>query len=495
MSPKPLYDETLPVHTINNYINGERITTPTYLDGFDPANDKVFLKIADSDVTQAAQAVSAAENAFVEWSRTDVNERCRLMQVLAGLLEDHMEEFARAESRDQGKPVWLARKVDIPRAVLNFRMYAGSMLYDSDKSTYQESMHTLNYTSKEPVGVALLISPWNLPLYLLTFKMAPALIAGNTIVCKPSEFTSLTASMLCDLCAQAGFPAGVVNIVFGTGSRAGSALVQDPRIRLISFTGSTPTAHKIRSLAAPFNKKLSLELGGKNAAVIFDDCDFDKCIQTTIRSSFMNQGEICLCTSLIFVQKGIYKRFVERFVQETKKLKVGDPKEENFMGPLNSSPHMKKVQGYIDLAKSSGLQILCGQEDLELKEELKDGYFVRPHVITGMSDDSPLMQEEIFGPVTCITPFETEAEVVTRVNKSQYGLSATVWSSNINTVHKVSRQLRVGTVWVNCWMIRDLRMPFGGFKDSGVGREGLVESLEFYTEARVVCVQMEGGPT
>lgn len=477
--------------TIDNFIGGSRRKTSNYIDGFDPSSGKVFLKIADSQREDAEMAIDVAQEAFKNWSATDVNQRSKLLLKVADIIESRLEDFAEAESQDQGKPVWLAKTVDIPRVIYNFRSFATAVLHRRDRSTFLDGQAALSFTSKEPVGVAVLISPWNLPLYLLSFKIAPAVICGNTVVCKPSEFTSLTASMLCDVLNEAGFPPGVVNMVFGTGPKVGGTLVSDPRVRLISFTGSTETAEKIRFAAAPYPKRLSLELGGKNAAIIFDDCDFEKCIQVTLRSSFINQGEVCLCTSRIFVQKGIYEIFLQRFVEETKKLNVGDPKDpNNFIGALVSKQHYEKVKSYIDLAKHEKLKILCGEEPLLLPTSHSQGYYLRPCVVTGANDESRLMQEEIFGPVVCVNSFEDEEEVIRRANNSSYGLCVTIWTENVNKIHRLAKQLQVGTVWANCWLVRDLHVPFGGVKNSGVGREGIVQSLNFYSESKTTCIQI-----
>jgi acyl-CoA reductase-like NAD-dependent aldehyde dehydrogenase len=484
------------VTVVNNFVDGEFCLPDDgqYLDSVNPATGQVWAKIADSGQSDVERAVNAANNALLHWTRVPTQTRSQILCRVADLLEERLEEFAVAESRDQGKPVWLARSVDIPRAVHNFRSFATSMLHHCERSTYLDTADALNYTSRDPVGVAVLISPWNLPLYLLTFKMAPALACGNTVVCKPSELTSVTCWMLCQLLQQAGVPRGVVNVVFGSGSRVGNALVAHPRTHLVSFTGSTLTAHQIRLAAAPYCKKLSLELGGKNAAVIFEDADLEKCLETTIRSSFMNQGEICLCTSRLFVDKSIFNSFLQKFVERTRKITVGDPMlDSTWMGALVSRQHRDKVLGYIELAQSEGCQVCCGHGvdgPIDLDESHREGYFIRPTVLTNVSDKSRLMTEEIFGPVVCVVPFDTEHEVVDRVNSVEYGLSATVWSGNVDRIHRVARVLKVGTVWLNCWMVRDLHMPFGGMKSSGIGREGIVDSLEFYTELRTVCLQL-----
>lgn len=480
---------------VENYIDGKfsRAADGRHLDSFDPSTGSVWATIPDSDVSDVERAVSAAQRAFRGWTETPVEQRSALLLRLADLLESQLDEFAAAESRDQGKPVWLARSLDIPRAVYNCRCFASALPHHVDTSRYVQSSSSLNYTERNAVGVAALVSPWNLPLYLLTFKMAPALACGNTVVCKPSEMTSVTAWMLCRLIQQAGFPAGVVNMVFGTGAKAGQALTGHPGTSLISFTGSTATAQKIRLASAPYCKKLSLELGGKNPGIIFADADLDKCVPTTIRSSFINQGEICLCTSRLFVQSAIFDKFLTKFVDAAKKIKVGDPRDgETWMGPLVSKEHEQKVRSYLKTAQDEGLKFCCGEtvQALALPAACQKGYFVQPTVIVNAPDSSVLMQDEIFGPVVCVVPFDSEAEVVERANNVKYGLCATVWTSDVNKAHRVARKLEAGTVWINCWMVRDLHMPFGGVKSSGTGREGVTESIEFYTEVKTTCLQL-----
>jgi len=482
-----------PIVIVHNFIDGQFTDgEQAYIDSFDPSTGSVWAKIPDSGASEVDRAVKAAVTAQKQWASTPVLKRVALIHKIADLLEKRLEEFAQAESRDQGKPVWLARAVDIPRAVHNFRSFASSLNHHLEKSNYMDTANAINYTTRSPVGVAALISPWNLPLYLLTFKIAPAIALGNTVVCKPSEFTSVTAWMLCKVLQDAELPPGVINMVFGTGAKVGHSLTVHPDTQLISFTGSGPTAERIKATAAPFCKKLSLELGGKNAAVIFADTNLDKCIQTTIRSSFLNQGEICLCTSRIFVQRPIFQEFVTKFVEAMRKLKIGDPKEDSsWMGALISKEHLEKVKGYATLAKDEGHTIFTAEEPLALPSANQNGYFFPPTCIVDVPDSSRLMQEEIFGPITCVVPFDKEAEVIERANNVQYGLCATVWSSDVNTIHRVSKQLQVGTVWANCWLVRDLNMPFGGVKSSGIGREGLQESLDFFTEVKTVCLQLD----
>ncbi|XP_056095902.1 2-aminomuconic semialdehyde dehydrogenase [Rhinichthys klamathensis goyatoka] len=477
---------------LENYIGGKFVPCSKLVDSFDPSTGEIYCKVPDSGPEEVDAAVRAAKEAFPDWSAKSPAERAKVLNKLADLIEARLEEFAQAESKDQGKTITFARNVDIPRSAYNFRFFASSVLHHTNDCSQMDHMGCLNYTVRCPVGVAGLISPWNLPLYLLTWKIAPAVATGNTVVAKPSEVTSVTAWMMCQLLEEAGFPPGVVNIVFGTGPRAGDALVSHPDVPLISFTGSTATARLITERSAPYCKKLSLELGGKNPAVIFADADMDQSISTTVRSSFSNQGEICLCTSRIFVERSIYPEFLTRFVEAVRRWKTGVPSDpSNDNGALISKEHLQKVKGYVALALAEGAQVHCGEgvDNLTLPQHNADGYFMLPTVISGVKDSSALMQEEIFGPVTCVTPFDEEEEVISRANGVRYGLSATVWSRDVGRVHRVARKLQAGLVWTNCWLVRDLNLPFGGMKNSGIGREGGKDSYHFFTEVKVVTIK------
>ncbi|KAG1961042.1 2-aminomuconic semialdehyde dehydrogenase [Pimephales promelas] len=477
---------------LENYIGGKFVPCSKLVDSFDPSTGEIYCKVPDSGSEEVDAAVRAAKEAFPDWSAKSPAERAKVLNKLADLIEARLEEFAQAESKDQGKTITFARNVDIPRSAYNFRFFASSVLHHTNDCSQMDHMGCLNYTVRCPVGVAGLISPWNLPLYLLTWKIAPAVATGNTVVAKPSELTSVTAWMMCQLLEEAGFPPGVVNIVFGTGPRAGDALVSHPDVPLISFTGSTATARLITERSAPYCKKLSLELGGKNPAVIFADADMDQSISTTVRSSFSNQGEICLCTSRIFVERSIYPEFLTRFVEAVRRWKTGVPSDpSNDNGALVSKEHLQKVKGYVALALAEGAQVHCGEgvDNLTLPQHNADGYFMLPTVISGVKDSSALMQEEIFGPVTCVTPFDEEEEVISRANGVRYGLSATVWSRDVGRVHRVARKLQAGLVWTNCWLVRDLNLPFGGMKNSGIGREGGKDSYHFFTEVKVVTIK------
>lgn len=477
---------------ISNYINGA-LTDPVsgnYLDNFNPAEGKPYSLVPDSDAADVQCAVDAASLAFPAWSAMPVERRSAILQKIADLIDRDLDQLALAESVDQGKPVKLAKVVDIPRASANMRFFATGAIHFSSEAhiTGQEA---INYTTRTPVGVVGCISPWNLPLYLFTWKIAPALASGCTVVAKPSELTPMTAFLFSKLCLEAGLPNGVLNIVHGLGPKAGQAIIEHPDIVAISFTGGTVTGKKIAATAAPMFKKLSLELGGKNPNIIFADCDFEQALHTSIQSSFSNQGEICLCGSRIFVERSMYNRFVEEFVLRTKKLTVGDPNDEQTkVGALVSEAHMKKVLGYIELAKQEGGTILTGGKQVKLNGRCADGYFVEPTVITGLDAFCRTNQEEIFGPVVTIMPFDTEDEVIGYANSTGYGLSATLWTENLKCAHRVAAQLKSGIIWVNCWLFRDLRTPFGGMKQSGVGREGGWEAMKFFTEAKNVCIKI-----
>lgn len=461
------------------------------MDGYDPSTGKVYCKVPNSQRQDVLQAIEAAKRAQPLWLKKTMSERATILRRVADLLEEHLDELARAESKDQGKPVWLAENVDIPRAVHNFRHFATNAVNDRELAIPQPRSQFLHYTTRSPLGVVGIITPWNLPLYLLSFKLAPALVYGNAVVAKPSEFTSVTSFMLAKIFQEAGLPNGVCNFVYGLGDPVGETICTHPDVKGISFTGSTKTGTRIAQVTATMAKKLSLEMGGKNAAVIFPDCDRAKCIRTLLRSCFLNQGEICLCTSRLFIHSSIYAEFLDEFVNETRGLHVGPPDQrESFLGALISSEHLEKVQGYVKLATEEGGRILCGGSHAvdTLNEEHKKGYYMHPTVIEGLHIDTRCMKEEIFGPVVCVAPFEYEEEVVGMVNAGDYGLCASIWSTDVRRVHRIVNRIDVGTVWCNCWLVRHLHMPFGGTKMSGLGREGTDASKDFYTQVRSVCV-------
>ena len=476
---------------ILNYINVVLIPPlkKSFLENYNPAIGKAYSLIPDSDATDVELAVKAAKEAFPAWSSKTKEERSKILLKIVSLIEENLEELAKAESIDNGKPISLARTVDIPRAASNFYFYATAILHDSTH-TYSMGEQGVNYTLRQPIGVAGCISPWNLPLYLFTWKIAPALASGNTVVAKPSEVTPMTAYLLSELCIKAGLPPGVLNIVHGTGPKVGSAITAHPEIPIISFTGGTATGAEISRVAAPMFKKLSLELGGKNPNIIFADCNFEQALKTTMHSSFANQGQICLCGSRIFVERPIYDKFKNEFVALVKKHLPSNPlNNDSRMGAVVSESHMNKVLGYIKLAQEEGGKVLCGGERVILEGENKEGYFIAPTIIEGLDYNCRTNQEEIFGPVVTITPFDTMEEVLMMANSTKYGLASTVWTENITKAHKVAAQLHTGIVWINCWLVRDLRTPFGGVKNSGVGREGGFEALHFFTEPKNVCVK------
>ncbi len=478
---------------ILNFIDGQfrPPCSGRYLPDVDPATGKVIAEIAESGPEDVDAAVAAASRAFESWRKTPAEERSRLLIRVAELIQENFDELARLESEDNGKPIALARRMDVPRAVLNFRFFATAILH-AGTSAHMTDDRALNYTLRQPLGVAGLISPWNLPLYLLTWKIAPAIAAGNCCVAKPSELTPLTAGRLAELTLQAGIPPGVVNIVHGTGPSAGRALTSHPNVPLISFTGGTRTGADVMARAGPLFKKVSLELGGKNPNIVFADADLEQAVATSIQSSFANQGEICLCGSRLFVERGIYDEFLDRFLAGTKKLRLGDPQDASTeVGALVSEAHLRKVEGYVALAREEGGTILVGgKRPGDLPERVRDGYFLEPTVITGLDCNRRVMQEEIFGPVVTVTPFESPDEAIAHANGTRYGLSASVWTRDLQKAHRVAAALESGTVWVNTWLLRDLRVPFGGMKDSGVGREGGFDSLAFFTEAKNVCVKL-----
>ncbi|QSE97532.1 aldehyde dehydrogenase [Fulvivirga lutea] len=475
---------------IQNYIGGQLVVplSGNYLDNYNPAEGKVYSLIPDSDESDVKNAIEAAKKAFPEWSSLSITERGKILNKVADLIDRDHEKLALAESNDNGKPLKLAKSVDIPRASANMRFYATAIQHFASEAHIPDDQY-INYTTRKPVGVAGCISPWNLPLYLFTWKIAPALAAGNTVVAKPSEITPMTAYLFSKLCIEAGMPAGVLNIVHGLGSKAGQAIIEHPDVPLISFTGGTETGKRIAATAAPMFKKLSLELGGKNPNIVFADCDFEKVLATSVMSSFANQGQICLCGSRIFVERPIYDRFVKEFVEKVKKLNVGDPLEEGSkMGAVVSKSHMKKVLSYIELAKEEGGTVETGGNQIKLDGRCAEGYFITPTVITGLNHTCRTNQEEIFGPVVTIMPFDSEEEVIGFANSTAYGLAATIWTENLKRAHRVADAVKSGVIWVNCWLVRDLRTPFGGMKQSGVGREGGWEALRFFTEPKNICI-------
>lgn len=480
---------------IRNYIGGEFVDAANgnSLPVVNPATGEEFTSLPDSGVKDVEHAVSAAGEASKDWGDTSPYNRAQVLLKIADLLEARTEEFALAESTDNGKPLSLARAVDIPRAVQNCRFYAAAI----QQFTTHASVHAdtgINYETRHPVGIAGCISPWNLPLYLFTWKVLPALAAGNAVVAKPSEVTPYTAYLFSRLCQEARLPEGVLNVVHGTGSSAGAAIVSHPDIPAISFTGGTATGRTIAATAAPMFKKLSLELGGKNPTIVFSDCNFKKTVRTAVRAAFANQGQICLCGSRILIEESIYPEFREAFLEECRKLTVGDPLEATTgVGAVVSRAHYQKILECIDGAVSEGGKILAGGSAVKLTGRCKNGVFIAPTVIEGLSAECETNKKEIFGPVVTLIPFSSEAEAVAAANCTPYGLAASIWTGQLDRAHRLAHNLQSGIVWINCWLMRDLTTPFGGMKQSGVGREGGMTSLEFFTESKNICLSIERG--
>ncbi|HJU83773.1 MAG TPA: aldehyde dehydrogenase [Holophagaceae bacterium] len=480
------------MQTLRNIIDGRPLPARSgqELDDLGPATGEVIARIPRSTKADVDAAVAAAKAALPGWARTPYLERAALLDRVADLLEARLEDLAALESQDTGKPLALARSLDIPRAVANFRFFAEALRQHTDDSSMMAD--ALNYTHRSPVGVCALVTPWNLPLYLLSWKTAPALAMGNSIVAKPSEMTPLTATALAEILVEAGCPPGVFNLIHGLGAEAGDALVSHPDVSLVSFTGGTATGAKVAAAAAPQFKKLSLELGGKNPSLIFADCDFEATVQGVARAAFLNQGQICLCGSRILVERSLHDRFVAALLEELKGWKVGDPSDPaTRIGAAISAAHREKVEGYLKLAVEEGGTLRCGGKRPALPPPFDGGFFLEPTVITGLPATCRTATEEIFGPVVTVHPFDTEEEVIALANGVKYGLAASLWTSDLKRGHRVAQALECGMVWVNTWLHRDLRVPFGGVKASGVGREGGHHSLEFFSEAKNICIKLD----
>lgn len=491
-APSVRSDDGGTITSVLNFIGGTHraAVSGAWIDDHAPATGRVHARLADSETADVDDAVRAAQEAFPAWAALGRGGRAKVLLRIADRLERELDLFARLESRDSGKPFSLAREVDIPRSVANLRFFATAAIHFSSEAHFTDDQ-LVNWTDRQPVGVVGAISPWNLPLYLFTWKIAPALAAGCTVVAKPSEITPLTAYHLSVLCKEEGLPAGVLNVVHGLGHKVGAAIVAHPGVKAISFTGGTTTGASIARTAAPMFKKLSLELGGKNPVLVFSDCDFDTMLGTTLRSSFRNQGQICLCGSRILIERSIYTRFRDAFVERVRALSVGDPADPGTdLGALVSEAHMNKVLGHIAIAREEGGKVLCGGERVVLSGDLAGGWYVSPTVIEGLGPACRTNREEIFGPVVTLQAFDSEQEALELANATDYGLAATVWTNDVKRAHRVARAVHSGIVWVNCWMERDLRTPFGGVKQSGVGREGGNEALRFFTEAKNVCFKL-----
>ncbi len=480
------------MNEIYNYIGGKHVPaiSGNWIDNYDPAIGDVYGLLPDSDDEDVEKAYLAAQKAFTSWSKKSTQERSGILSKIAQLINERKEDLAVAESIDNGKPISLAKKVDIPRAASNISFFATAILHENSESHLMTEI-AINYTLRKPIGVVACISPWNLPLYLFTWKIAPALAAGNTVVAKPSEVTPMTAYLFSQICKEAGLPDGVLNIIHGLGPKVGSSITKHPGIKAISFTGGTATGKEIARVAAPMFKKLSLELGGKNPNIIFADCDFEKALSTSVLSSFSNQGQICLCGSRIFIEKSIYKKFKKEFVKKVNALELGDPLVASTqIGALVSEAHMQKVLSHIQIAKDEGGVVLTGGSQTKVTGRCNNGYFIFPTVIEGLPYNCRTNQEEIFGPVVTLIPFESETEVVKYANSTIYGLSSTGWTNDLKRANRMAETLEAGIVWINCWLVRDLRTPFGGVKSSGVGREGGNYALNFFTEPTNVCISI-----
>ncbi len=473
-----------------NYINGtlRPAVSGKAIDNYNPSIGAVYGTLPDSDSEDVQLAIEAAEAAFESWSKMPMETRFDWLMKIANEIELQKEEFILAESIDNGKPTWLASMSDIPRAVSNIKFFAAAQM-----NFPSESHHTpgqgINYTLRKPLGVVGCISPWNLPLYLFTWKIAPALAAGNTVVAKPSEITPVTAFLLTKICEKINFPKGVLNVVHGLGPKVGQPIVESKRIKAVAFTGGTQTGRIINKVCAEQFKKVSLELGGKNPNIIFDDVNIDEVIETTVKSSFNNQGQICLCGSRIFIHKNIYETFKVRFVERIQKLQIGDPLTDVNIGAVVSASHLEKILGYIELAKQEGGTILTGGKRFVPEGRCESGYFIEPTIIEGLDYQCRVNQEEIFGPVVTLTPFETEEEVIMMANSTLFGLACSIWTKDIERGHRMAEAIESGIIWVNSWMVRDLRTPFGGMKESGIGREGGFEAMRFFTEPKNVFVK------
>lgn len=475
---------------IQNFIGGQ-FSNPIkgqYIDNVNPATGKVYSQIPNSTIEDVNQAVLAAESALDSWKNSSLEFRFRILNKMAELIEANLDFLAEAETNDNGKPLSLSKRVDIPRAAENLRFFASSIMHFASESHAMPGQ-AINYTLRKPIGIVACISPWNLPLYLFTWKIAPALAAGNCVIAKPSEVTPMTSYLLCHIAKEAGLPDGVLNILHGDGFNCGAAMVEHPKVKAVSFTGSTRAGKDIAVKCAVVLKKTSLELGGKNPAIVFEDCDWDKMMKTIVQSSFANQGQICLCGSRVLVQESVYEKFKTEFLAAVSKLAVGDPlSKESKQGAVVSKVHFDKVMSCIELAKEEGGKVLIGGHAIVPEGRCAEGYFIAPTVIEGLGSDCKTNMEEIFGPVVTLQSFKDEAEALQLANISEYGLAATIWTQDISKATLLAEEVNNGIIWVNCWLLRDLRTPFGGFKNSGMGREGGWEALRFFTEPKNVCI-------
>ena len=477
---------------LTNYIGGEFVGAAGggELANEDPALGVAYGTVPDSDERDVAAAVDAAKIALPAWLATSARDRARYLRGIAAYLETNLEAFAQAECVDTGKPIAVTRSVDIPRSAHNFEFFADAATQFSSEAHATDTT-AINLTLRQPLGVVGCISPWNLPLYLLSWKIAPALAAGNCVVAKPSEVTPKTAALLAEACRAVRLPPGVLNLVHGLGPKVGAPMTAHDDVAAISFTGSTRVGQEIARAAGPLFKKISLEMGGKNATLVFADCNFEETVATVLRSSFSNQGQICLCGSRVYVERPIYERFRDELVRRARALRQGDPLDPaTEQGAVVSRVHFEKVLACIETAREEGAHVLTGGKRATVTGRCANGFFIEPTILEGLPLACRTNQEEIFGPVITIAPFDTEDEAIALANGTRYGLATSVWTGDVTRAHRAATRIKSGIVWINCWMLRDLRTPFGGMKESGVGREGGVDAMRFFTEPKNVCVKL-----
>jgi aminomuconate-semialdehyde/2-hydroxymuconate-6-semialdehyde dehydrogenase len=481
---------------LQNYVNGQFVRGPSEFPDINPADGSVIAQVSEADESLVNQAVESARRALTgDWGKLTVPARAAVLHKIAEGIEARFNDFVEAEVADTGKPISLASKIDIPRGAANFRIFADLVKaagIEAYRTEISDSVSALNYSVRKPLGVVGIITPWNLPLLLLTWKAAPALACGNCVVVKPSEETPAGATLLAEVMQSAGVPAGVFNVVhgFGAGS-AGEFLTSHHDVDAVTFTGESKTGSAIMRAVAPTVKPISFELGGKNAAIVFADCDFDDTINGLADAVFLNTGQVCLCAERVYVERGIFDRFVSALKQKAESLVLGWPNDrKTTTGPLISKEHRAKVLSYYELAKKEGATVVTGGETPKFGDARDNGFYIQPTIFTGLPESARCVKEEIFGPVCHLAPFDTEEEAIAKANDTKYGLAASVWTTNLKRGHRVAEKLRVGITWVNCWFLRDLRTPFGGAGLSGIGREGGMHSLNFYSELNNICVKL-----
>jgi aminomuconate-semialdehyde/2-hydroxymuconate-6-semialdehyde dehydrogenase len=484
------------VKSILNYIDGQFVRGKQDFADVNPANGTVIAEVSEADCGQVDAAVQASRKALHgEWGRATVRERAAKLHKVADAIEARFDCFVAAEVADTGKPITLASRLDVPRAAANFRVFADIIKtagLESFQTETPDGKSALNYSVRKPLGVVGIITPWNLPLLLLTWKVAPALACGNTVVVKPSEETPATATLLAEVMKEAGIPDGVYNVVHGFGpNSAGEFLTQHPEVNAVTFTGESQTGAAIMKTVAASVKPVSFELGGKNAAIVFGDCDFEEAVDGVAEAAFLNTGQVCLCAERVYVERSIFDRFVEQLKKKAEALRVGSPLDKSTQtGPLISSSHRDKVLSYYKLAHEEGAVTVAGGGVPQFGNELDNGFYVQPTIYTGLKESTRCVKEEIFGPVCHIASFDSQEEAIAMANDTKYGLAASIWTTNLKRGHRVAQQMNVGITWVNCWFLRDLRTPFGGVGLSGIGREGGMHSLNFYSELNNVCIRL-----